>query len=269
MNNARHYNFTKSFFELNGCLITEKKPKHMTIKLTKEMDEALMNRPFYWHYMKKMNREGEPLSLSFKDISLGDEEEGIFLHAGTPKLQQIYQVALEKGYTTRLYEKINSPSQNLALHPWLCINAKLTFRGKQSKDLLLSLGLNLINGSLIHEAMNKFLGVSLTSNISDYTFPMTPLIRLESGYNRILQNIENYLHELDTEWADQSLSQLNYEQKLLESFFQSGDVDPEQYEKELEQLHIRYQPRIQLSVANGGLIYLTHETSQDLLTHYH
>ncbi|MCP3025703.1 YqhG family protein [Halobacillus sp. A5] len=265
MNSASHYDFTKQFFQLNGCKIDEDKPKQMKVKLTKEMDEALMNRPFYWHYIKKMNREGETLSLTFKDISLGEAEEGIYLHGGTPKLQQIYQVALEKGYTARLYEAVETDNQNLALHPWLCLNMRVTFRGKQSKDLLLSLGLNLINGAMVHEAMPKLIKLDLTSKVSDYTFPMTPLIKMESGYKRLLRNIELHLETLDTQWAVESLQQLRYEQELLESFYNSKDVDTDQYEKELEQLHVRYQPRIHLQVANGGLIYLTSETSQNML----
>ncbi|WP_101844272.1 YqhG family protein [Halobacillus sp. Marseille-P3879] len=266
MNSASHYEFTKTFFELNGCEITEKKRGHMKVKLTKEMDESLMNRPFYWHYMKKMNREGDPLSLTFKDIQLGEEEEGIYLHPGTPKLQQIYQVSLEKGYTTRLYENVNATVQNIALHPWLCMNVRLTFRGKQSKDLLLSLGLNLINGALIHGIMEKLDNLPLMSKVADYTFPMTPLIKIESGYQRILDHIESYLSSLDTHWAEESLSQLHHEKELLESFYHSQDVDEDQYEKELEQLLIRYQPRIQLEVANGGLLYLTNQTSNNMLT---
>ncbi|MFC7060611.1 YqhG family protein [Halobacillus seohaensis] len=266
MNANKYYEFTKEFFTINGCTIEELIPNYMTVHLTKEMDESLMNRPFYWHYMKKMNREGEPMSLSFKDISLGDQEEGVFLHAGTPKLQQIYQVALEKGFMTRLYEAVESKdNNNLALHPWLFVNIKLTFRGKQSKDQILSIGLNLINGALIHDAMDKIIDYSFNPKISDYTFPMTPVIRLESGYNRIVQHTEAYISKLDTEWASHSIEQLNYEKQLLEGFYNSNDIEEEQYEKELDQLNVRYKPRITLSVANGGLIYLSVSTSQQLL----
>ncbi|MFC7320862.1 YqhG family protein [Halobacillus campisalis] len=261
-----YYDFTKEFFTINGCLIEEKNAKHMKVLLTRQMDESLMNRPFYWHYMKKMNREGDPMSLSFKDISIGEEEEGIYLHAGTPKLQQIYQTALEKGYITRLYESINHPTHNLAMHPWLILNMKITFRGKQSKDKILSIGLNLINGAITHNMMELLEHIKLIQKISDYTFPMTPMIKLESAYNRIIQHVETYLTTLDTDWAEQSIQQFNYEKQLLQKFFHSDDIGEEQYQKELDQLAIRYKPRVTIKIANGGLFYLSVHTSQNLLT---
>lgn len=70
------------------------------------MDEEIMNRPFYWHYMTKMNRPGDPMQLLFTNTS-HSKEGGIYLHAGTPKLHTIYGAAIKKGKTARLCFQID------------------------------------------------------------------------------------------------------------------------------------------------------------------
>ncbi|WP_082233855.1 YqhG family protein [Halobacillus massiliensis] len=262
MTSNPHYEFTKEFFTINGCTIEERDDKFIKVQLTQELDEALMNRPFYWHYIKKMNRSGDPMSLSFKDIRLGDEEEGVFLHAGTPKLHQIYDFALEKGKFTRLYESIPYPMTHLPLQPWLFVNILLTFRGKQTRNEILSLGLNLINGVVLSKAMDKIKDLPLTSKVSDYTFPMTPLIRIESGYNRLLEYAQDYISRMSSTWAEESEHQLNTETGLLEDFYNRNDMEEESYKKEARQLEIRYKPRITFETANGGLFYLSISTGQ-------
>ncbi|WP_173916164.1 YqhG family protein [Halobacillus sp. Marseille-Q1614] len=262
MTSNPHYEFTKEFFSINGCTLEERNGKFLKVQLTQEMDEALMNRPFYWHYIKKMNRAGDPMSLSFKDISLGDEEDGVFLHAGTPKLHQIYDFALSKGKFTRLYESIAHQSTHLPLQPWMFVNLQLTFRGKQTRNEILSLGLNLINGMVLSNAMEKIKDLPLTPKVSDFTFPMTPLIRLESGYNRLIQYAEDYITQMSSTWAVESEEQLNTEKGLLDDFYTRDDMEEETYMKEAEQLEVRYKPRITLTTANGGLFYLSLYTGQ-------
>ncbi|UOQ93720.1 YqhG family protein [Halobacillus shinanisalinarum] len=263
MTTSMYYQFAKDFFTTHGCIITEEGNQSMHVKLTNDMDEALMNRPFYWHYMKKMDRVGEAMSLTFTD-GIMEEDSGIHLHAGTPKLHQMYQLAIERSYSTRLYEYLPSLTVNKALHPWLILNIKVTYRGKQTRDEVLSIGLNLINGALITKMMDKIWEFDFRSTVSDFSFPMTPIVRTESGYHRIIRYVNERLDSLDDQWEVQSLHQLKDEKDLLHRFFTSDDVDEEYYEKELEQIDVRYKPRISIQIANGGLFYLSQETSQQL-----
>ena len=47
------HKFLERYFHANHCEIIEKHPSYMTVQLTIELDKELMNRPFYWHYLRK------------------------------------------------------------------------------------------------------------------------------------------------------------------------------------------------------------------------
>lgn len=226
-----------------------------------------MNRPFYWHYMKKMNREGAPMQLTFTDTEQ-KKNGGIYLHAGTPKLHTLYNTAIQKARTARLYEVIQETSgQNKAMSPWLIVNALLHYRGKQAKDEQISIGINLIHGTMMLGMMEKIQNINFETKVSDYTFPMSPVITLTSAYKRMERHIETYVSSLDNEWALDSLHHLEKEKKLLESFYESEDIDLESFTKEREQIDNRYKPYIGMEVINGGLFYISQETSAQWIYH--
>ncbi|ARI77076.1 YqhG family protein [Halobacillus mangrovi] len=264
MNKNPYFDFVQNFFVSYGCSVVQKSDSFLKIQLTSEMDEEIMNRPFYWHYMKKMNRAGEPMQLTFTHTDR-TEEKGIYLHAGTPKLHTLYKTAIAKGKTSRLYESIDQPVQNRALTPWLVINLLLHFRGKQAKDERISIGLNLIHGTLLKGMMERIWNIDFHSTVSDYTFPMTPVIGISSAYRRIEQYVENHLSMLDDQWAKESLQQMDEERELLNSFYESEDIGLDYFTKEQEQIDKRYRPRVQVEVVNGGLFYISQLTSQNLL----
>ena len=257
-----HFHFVKQFFDTNGCAITEESSSHMNIQLTNAMDEEIMNRPFYWHYMKKMNRQGEPMQLTFTEDTA---DPGIYLHAGTPKLHTIYETAMKKGRLARLYEAVNKTQSNGALTPWLVVNVLLHYRGKQTKDEPLSIGLQLLHGTFVPRMMERISNYSFNMTVSDYTFPMTPIIQLKSAYKRIEGYVENYTSSQNHTWARDSHQQLEQEEQLLQSFYESGDMSEDQFNKERDQLVKRYRPRIEMEVVNGGLFYLSQQTSHDIL----
>ncbi|ELK46238.1 UNVERIFIED_CONTAM: hypothetical protein N8J90_12855 [Halobacillus marinus] len=260
-----HESFVQSFFETYGCSIIDKAKGHFTVQLTSEMDEEIMNRPFYWHYMKKMNRDGDPMQLTFTDTN-HTEKEGIYLHAGTPKLHSLYHTAIKKGKTARLYEVIDTPGTNRAMSPWLILNLQLQYRGKQAKDEPLSIGINLIHGTLMVGMMERIMPLRFESTVSDYTFPMTPVISLKNAYVRIQKHLEQHIQARTNKWAEESILEWNKERELLETFYQSEDIDLDSFTREREQLDIRYKPRIEWDVINGGLFYLSQNTSAEWLT---
>ncbi|MCA1023015.1 YqhG family protein [Halobacillus litoralis] len=253
--------FVERFFAAYGCPVLEKGPMHFTVQLTSDMDEEIMNRPFYWHYMKKMKREGDPMRLTFTQTD-SSHKQGIYLHAGTPKLHALYQTAINKGKTARLYEQI--PPENAghtAVSPWLVVNFLLHYRGKQARDEPLSIGLNLIHGTMMLKMMEKLGTVPFGNTVSDYTFPMTPVISLNHAYRRMEKHVETYISSQNNQWAVESHQHLQRETALLESFYESEDIDLESFTKERDQIDIRYKPSIKLEVVNGGLFYISKETS--------
>lgn len=259
--------FVKQFFLSHGCSIINDAPSHFTVQLTNEMDEEIMNRPFYWHYMKKMNREGVPMKLTFNDT---DQKQagGIYLHAGTPKLHRLYNTAISKARTARLYEVVHqTKGQNRAMSPWLVVNGLLHFRGKHTKDEPISIGINLIHGTMMLGMMERIINMNFETTVSDYTFPMRPVISLTHAYKRMERHIETYVGSLDHQWAKDSLHHLEKETHLLESFYESEDIDLESFTKEREQIDNRYKPYIDMEVINGGLFYISQETSKPWMQH--
>ncbi|MGP4061730.1 YqhG family protein [Halobacillus sp. H74] len=252
--------FVQQFFTSYGCSVVEQSDSHFKVQLTNEMDEEIMNRPFYWHYMKKMNRAGDPMQLTFTDTDQKINQ-GIYLHAGTPKLHTLYNTAIKKARTARLYEVIHQPDHNKAMSPWLVVNALLHYRGKQAKDEPISIGLNLIHGTMTLRMMERIQNIDFETKVSDYTFPMTPVITLASAYKRIERHVENYIASKNNDWAIESLRHLDQEKQLLESFYQSEDIGLESFTKEREQIDTRYKPYIDMEVINGGLFYISQETS--------
>ncbi|WP_028783194.1 YqhG family protein [Thalassobacillus devorans] len=263
---AAHEQFIRSFFYEYECPIVSDENGRLVVQLTDKMDEALMNRPFYWHYIKKMGRQGDPMSLTLITNPELTEEKGEYIHSGSPRLRQLYRYLLENCRYTKLYEAVQRFNQQSPLVPWLIVNIRVSYYGKQKKDEILSIGLNLIHGTMVSPIMEKLEKYQLETTISDYTFPMTPLIRIPSGYQRILSFIHDHIESTDRTWANKALETLEEEEQLLHAFFQKDDDEEREFmEKELEGLKGRFTPRVTVDVLNGGLFYLTQETTNELI----
>lgn len=253
--------FLQSYFTAHGCKLLQNKEGVITVQLTEEMDRVLMNRPFYWHYIKKIGQNGEPMQLSLISNPEKREEKGEWIHFGSPRLQQIINQLKQKEKYTKLFQIVNT-NLNTPLYPWLVINIKISYKGKQKKDELISIGLHLVNGAMKLEMMNLLENIPLQPAISDYCYTISPIIKIKSGYRRIENVLDNYIQNQTHPWAEESSQALDEEIQMLKHFY-TGDTDTqmEQMEKEINEITERYQPSIIYEVINGGLFYLT----QDIL----
>ncbi|WP_186575803.1 YqhG family protein [Aquibacillus kalidii] len=260
------HDFMTDYFIANQCEILENENGKLHVQLTDKMDEILMNRPFYWQYVKKLGYPGEPMTVSFITNPERREEEGEWVHFGSPRIHQIFRTLTNQGKYTRLFEE-NNTSQRTALVPWLVINMKISYTGKHKRDEIISIGLQLINGAMKIDMMDELNKISLQSSIADFSYTMTPIIRLKSGYQRIIQYLERYLQQQNHEWAQESWNHLQEEKQLLSHFYQNSGDDEEyenRFDQEMNDIENRFQPFIELSVINGGLFYLSQLTSNKL-----
>ncbi|WP_042145911.1 YqhG family protein [Paucisalibacillus sp. EB02] len=250
------HSFLENYFEAHHCDILSNQNGVLKVQLNEKMDRALMNRPFYWHYIKKMGRDGDPMQLTLISNQDSLEERGERIHFGSPRLQQILNHLKENERFTRLFQVIQA-NQNTALQPWLVVNIKISYIGKHKKDEVFSIGLNLINGIMKTEMMESLSDKEFGMKISDFCYTITPIIKPISGYKRILSVLDQYIQDLDHEWAKESLQELENEMNLLKHFYEGAyDEELEQMEKELRDLKERYQPKIQIKVVNGGIFYI-------------
>jgi len=182
--------FLKDFFIANHCDVIQKKTGKLTVQLTVDMDKALMNRPFYWQYVEATGNVGQPQKLTFNMDPNEMTSEGEWIHFGSPRLEKIYNHLRKTGKFIHLFEELQV-SKNTMLHPWLLTNYCIMYEGKQKKEELFSIGLNLINGTFVFEMMDYLKDINLAPSISDRCYTVSPLIKISSGYQRI----ENYIHE--------------------------------------------------------------------------
>src|SRR5690625_3418556 len=73
--------FLKTYFSAHHCELLHGEDGVLTIQLTEEMGRALMNRPFYWHYVKSSGNTGTLMQLTLikhHDKRAGKAERCIF-----------------------------------------------------------------------------------------------------------------------------------------------------------------------------------------------
>jgi hypothetical protein len=246
--------FLSSYFTAKNCEIIQNSDGVLKIQLNEQMDRELMNRPFYWHYIKKIGRDGDPMQLSLITNPEKREVPGEWIHFGSPRLQQIMNHLKSNERYTKLFQKVNTTTK-IALYPWLVTNIKISYQGQLKKDEVFSIGLHLVNGRMKLDMMQEVETLELQTKISDFCFTISPMIKLKSGYLRIEDVITNYVHNQEDDWAKKSLKILDEEIRTLKHFYED-ETNTEQMKKEIEELTIRYTPKITITVINGGIFYL-------------
>lgn len=249
--------YLSHFFEANHCEVISNQEGILKVQLTERMDRALMNRPFYWHYIKKIGKEGQPQQLTLITNKHRAKEEGELIHFGSPRLQQIMDFLTSNERFIKLYQNLNPHEINTPLHPWLLVNIKVTYIGRLQKEEVFSIGLNLVNGMMKTNMMEFLNTIPLQNHISDYCYTISPLIKLNSGFKRIESVIQNYLTNQPHDWAEESTKKLNEEINLLAQFYTNPtSTEKEQINQTISEIKNRYEPRIKMSVINGGMVYL-------------
>ncbi|WP_227938521.1 YqhG family protein [Alkalihalobacillus deserti] len=259
MQQPQVHDFLERYFKANDSPIIENTSSYLQIQLSIELDKLLMNRPFYWHYLEKTGGEPRPMQVTFitDQTHVPDDIRGEQIHFGSPRLRQLFESTRELGGFIRLFERIEaSGNKSISLQPWLCLNAKVSFQCDRKKDVLLSLGLNLIHGQIVPQFYDRIREKDLTPNIPDYCFKLSPLITVKSGLIRLQKMVQTYAENEDDTWAEEAVERWDADLKLLEAFYEDQEEKPESYHVEKQALKEQYEPNIHVSVVNGGMFYL-------------
>lgn len=253
------HSYLLKYFQANDCEIIENNSGQLTVQLTVDLDKRLMNRPFYWTYIEKTGGIPNPMKLTLlTDFKPNEKVKGEHIHFGSPRLHRIFQSTKELGAFIRLYEeRQSSMPQQVALVPWLCLNVKISYICDRKKDQFRSIGLNLIHGVMVENFHDKLLQLPLTPKIPDFSFTLTPIIMPISGIKRIENHIRKEIEEEEHQWAEEAIQRWEKDQQLLDYFYEELDEKPETYFIEKEALREQYEPKINVSIINGGLFYLS------------
>ncbi len=254
------HQFLEKYFTANNCEIVENGQGYMTVQLTVELDKELMNRPFYWHYLEKTGGVPNPMKLTLiTDRQMTPEHiKGEEIHFGSPRLHQIFESTKNLAGYIRLYEKnLFSNGQHVPLRPWLGINLKISYQSDRKRDVFKSIGLQLINGQMVENFHEQLLQLKLTPKIPDYSFTLSPLIMPGSGVSRIEAHLRSKIEIEDHQWAAEARKRWQQDLQLLEHFYEEAEEKGESYENEKKALQEQYEPKVKISIINGGLFYLT------------
>ncbi|WP_110111302.1 YqhG family protein [Bacillus sp. CGMCC 1.16541] len=258
------HHFLKQYFKTNDCEVVQEHPSYLTFQLTIEMDKELMNRPFYWHYVEKTGGTPSPACLTFiTDPSFEDKDvKGERIHFGSPRLHQIFASTQKFGSFTHLYESLPSvPSTSKALHPWLGLNVKISYKCDRKRDYIVSLGLHLISGKIVENFQGVLEQQAMSPKISDYCFTLSPLIKPKSGISRLQDYLASAIKQDDHQWAEEARKRWYDDLALLDHFYETAEEVPESYETEKQALQEQYEPTIIIKIVNGGLFYLSEQTA--------
>lgn len=110
---------------------------------------------------------------------------------------------------------------------------------------------------MVESFHDRLLGMSLTPKIPDYSFTLSPLIMPGSGVFRVANFIKSEIEQEEHLWADEARNRWQKDLNLLEHFYEDAEEKGESYENEKAALQEQYEPKINISIINGGLFYLT------------
>ncbi|WP_144510426.1 YqhG family protein [Bacillus sp. FJAT-22090] len=252
------HEYLLKFFQENNCRILNRNDHYMTVQLTVDIDKKIMNRPFHWQYLESINGVPDPaqLTLITDQNNLNEGIKGEVVHFGSPRLSQMFQVTKELGAFVQMYEKVESVGPRPILTPWLGVNYKVSYYSDQTKEMLHSLGINLMKGSIVNNFHDLLGKVNLVSVSSGDAFHLPYIIKPLRGLERLDLAIENIIQKDDHTWAEEAKQRCLKAQKVLEHFYEEVEDKPECYEMEKTAIDEQYKTRIKIEIINGGLFYL-------------
>ncbi len=257
--------WTERYLDSYQCQIIESAPTFLTTQLSVQADKDLLNRPFYWMYVEKMNIKPNPIQLCliFDPDNHPDDIKGELFYFGAPRFRKMLQSAQKHGKFVRLYEipKWQSPySQAKPYSPRLGVNYKISYICDQKKDRLCHLGINLLNGEVTESFYEILSERKWSAQIPPNRHVPAARFSLMEAVGELEFYLEEQIKQEDLTWAKKAKERFTAELNQLNSYYpeniqQNGELAKEKKQQEQE-LVWQYYPRIEISVINAGLFYL-------------
>jgi len=253
------HSYLLQFFNENNCQVLNDNDHYINVQLTIEMDKKIMNRPFYWKYLESIDGEPSPAQLTFitDKNRLVEDVKGEVIHFGSPRLSQLFEATKEMGSFVQMYERVGDKlGPQTILTPWLGVNYKISYYSDQTKEILYSLGINLMTGQVIEEFQELLSAVDLDAIMSENTFNLPYIIKPIRALERLDGIIDNFIQNADHTWAEEAKLRWQKDRRVLEYFYVGLEKKPDCYEIEKEAMDQQYEARIKVDIINGGLFYL-------------
>ncbi len=273
MNQEWVRDYLERYLEINNCQIIEKKPTHITAKLSTEIDKDLTNRPYYWTFVERTGAEPETLTMTyiFDREKLPQEIRGEEISLGSPRFKQIFNSANKRGKAVRLYQQYQANMINQhhpkTLSPWLLVNYKVELICDKKKDLVISLGINLANGKLKENFFNPIRNTKLGPVLPANVLTERAFLTLREATIQLEEKILHVISIQDFSWVYDAYDRLHNELRQLDAYYMQSDNNFErekkmgnnlivEKEKRVEEIKWQYSPRIHVAPINFGIFYL-------------
>ncbi|MGA9174969.1 MAG: YqhG family protein [Thermoactinomyces sp.] len=258
--------FTERYLMLNDCHILESGPTYLITQLSIHADKDLLNRPFYWMYVERMNLPPQPirLSLIFDPDNHPEEIRGEHLFYGAPRFTKILHSAQKHGRFVRLYEEPGSYQRYGDLTkpytPWLAVNYKVSYVCDQKRDRLFCLGINLHDGTIQEGFYQMIKDRQWTNKLPAKRYTIEPQLKVVEAVGELEYYLEETIRNEDQTWAEEADKRLRMELEQLESFYPDESSLSDELSKEKkqrrEEIVWQFHPRVEIEVVNSGLFYV-------------
>lgn len=252
------HQYLQTFFQETNCPILTEHPHYLVVQLTEEMDKKIMNRPYYWQYVESAGIEPAPLQLTLitDRTNLEDDIKGEMIHFGSPRLSLLFEATKDLGAFVKLYE-YTEHRNDIILTPWLGVNYKISYYCNHTKEMIYSLGINLLTGRVVENFQEELKNRELHADIPENAFTVPYIIKPARALDRLDILVEEMIIEDDHSWAKAAEARWLRDLEVLEYFYVDSVTKPESYELEKKALEEQYTPRIKVDMVNGGLFYLS------------
>ncbi len=187
---------------------------------------------------------------------------------GSPKLEQMFQAAKNRGRCVNLYEDIPpdavGKTGSAEYTSWLGVNALVELACDRKRSELHSLGLNLSTGEIVEQFHDYLEPLSLVSRLPARTHTRE-VISLPRAVAELERYVEHKLAGYDHSWADEAWSRLEEEIACVESYYvdllKTDDLElrvktEQQLDRRKAELRWQYEPKVRVCVTNCGLFHL-------------
>ncbi|SFJ32534.1 YqhG family protein [Thermoflavimicrobium dichotomicum] len=272
MDQQKVRSFTERYLKSYECHIIESAPTYLQTQLSIEADKDLLNRPFYWMYVERMNLPPQPARFCFifDPENCPEDLRGEYLFFGSPRFAQMLQSAQKHGRFTRLYQQPSSRESlsrvSKAYTPWLGMNFQVSYICDQKKDRITYLGINLCTGEIVEPFYPTIRSLGWTSKLPPKRHVTAPRLSFAEAVGELEYFLQEQIEGEDPTWAVEAKKRLEMELDTLAHYYPEQEQRTEEQEKERVQrqreLIWQYHPRIEVQLINGGLFYMEQPAKQ-------
>ncbi|WP_058303580.1 YqhG family protein [Gorillibacterium timonense] len=185
---------------------------------------------------------------------------------GSRRLNQIFQVAQQKGSCIRLFEDTGKPAATpVSAHPWLCVHYRIELISDMKREELHSLGLHLGTGQVVERFWDIAKKRKLTTRIPAGIHLLPAKFTLNRASTLLEAYLEKKLKAYDYRWAEEARDRLSEELARIDGFYEDSlkglEEDQlaegqQQHTLRREEAEWQYAPRIHVSAVNCAILHL-------------